>query len=46
MANKDRGCIKTCPRAVTLGLWSVKRALALGETLKLEADYGIHNPKH
>jgi hypothetical protein len=26
--------------AVTLGLWSAKRALAAGETLKLEADYG------
>ena len=32
--------------AVTLGLWSAKRALGPGETLKLEADYGIHNPKH
>jgi hypothetical protein len=29
--------------AVTLGLWSAKRALAPGETLKLEADYGIHS---
>jgi hypothetical protein len=28
--------------AVTLGLWSAKRALAPGETLKLAADYGIH----
>ncbi len=27
--------------AVTLGLWSAKRTLAPGETLKLEADYGI-----
>jgi hypothetical protein len=32
--------------AVTLGLWSAKRTLGPGETLKLEADYGIHNPKH
>jgi len=29
--------------AVTLGLWSAKRALGPGETLKLEADYGIHS---
>jgi hypothetical protein len=29
--------------AVSLGLWSAKRALAPGETLKLEADYGIHS---
>jgi len=27
--------------AVTLGLWSAKRSLAPGETLILEADYGI-----
>jgi hypothetical protein len=26
---------------VTMGLWSAKRTLAPGETLKLEADYGI-----
>jgi hypothetical protein len=32
--------------AVTLGLWSAKRALAPGEALKLEADYGIHKAKH
>jgi hypothetical protein len=32
--------------AMTLGLWSAKRALGPGETLKLEADYGIHNPKY
>jgi hypothetical protein len=31
--------------AVTLGLWSAKRALAPGEALKLEADYGIHKAK-
>ena len=29
--------------AVTMGLWSAKRALAPGEALKLEADYGIHS---
>jgi hypothetical protein len=29
--------------AVTLGLWSAKRALGTGETLKLEADYGINS---
>jgi hypothetical protein len=28
--------------SVTWGLWSAKRALAPGETLQLEADYGIH----
>ena len=27
--------------AVTMGLWSAKRSLGPGETLKLEADYGI-----
>jgi len=27
--------------SVTLGLWSAKSTLAPGETLKLEADYGI-----
>jgi hypothetical protein len=31
--------------AVTLGLWSVKRTLGPGETLKLEADYGISHTK-
>jgi hypothetical protein len=31
--------------AVAMGLWSAKRALAPGETLKLEADYGIHSSK-
>jgi len=31
--------------AVTLGIWSAKRALAPGETLKLEADYGIHRAR-
>jgi hypothetical protein len=31
--------------AVTLGLWSPKRALTPGDTLKLEADYGIPKPK-
>ena len=31
--------------AVTMGLWSAKRTLAPGETLKLEADYGVHTPK-
>jgi hypothetical protein len=29
---------------VTLGLWSAKRALAPGEALKLEAEYGIRKP--
>ena len=29
--------------AVTLGLWSAKRALGHGETLKLEVDYGTHS---
>jgi hypothetical protein len=28
---------------VTMGLWSAKRALAPGEALKFEADYGIHS---
>ena len=28
--------------SVTLGLWSAKRTLSPGDTLKLEADYGIH----
>jgi hypothetical protein len=32
--------------AVTLGLWSAKRALGPGETLKLASDYGIHKLKH
>jgi hypothetical protein len=32
--------------AVTMGLWSAKRALGPGEALKLEADYGIHKSKH
>jgi len=27
--------------SMTLGLWSAKRTLAPGETLKLEADYGV-----
>jgi hypothetical protein len=27
--------------SLTMGIWSVKRSLAPGETLKLEADYGI-----
>jgi hypothetical protein len=27
--------------SLTLGIWSAKRSLAPGETLKLEADYGI-----
>jgi len=27
--------------SLTLGIWSVKRSLAPGETLKLETDYGI-----
>jgi hypothetical protein len=27
--------------SLTLGLWSAKRTLAPGETLKLEADYGV-----
>jgi hypothetical protein len=30
--------------AVTLGLWSAKRALAPSETLNLEADYGVSSP--
>ncbi len=30
---------------VTMGLWSAKRTLAPGETLKLEADYGISPSK-
>jgi hypothetical protein len=30
---------------VTLGLWSAKRTLAPGETVKLEADYGIPKEK-
>jgi hypothetical protein len=31
---------------VTLGLWSAKRALAPGEALKLEADYGIRSLRY
>ena len=31
---------------VTMELWSVKRALGPGEVLQIEADYGIHKPKH
>ncbi len=27
--------------SLTMGIWSVKRSVAPGETLKLEADYGI-----
>jgi hypothetical protein len=29
--------------AVSMGIWSAKRALGPGETLKLEADYGINS---
>ena len=32
--------------SVTWGIWSAKRTLAPGETLKLEAGYGIYKPKH
>ena len=32
--------------SVTLGLWSAKRTLAPGETLKLEADYGVSTRIH
>lgn len=45
LANKNRGCAKTCPRAATLGLWWAKRALAPGDGLKLEADYRFHKSK-
>jgi hypothetical protein len=31
--------------AATMGLWSAKRSLRPGESLKLEADYGVHTEK-
>ena len=31
--------------AATMGLWSAKRSLRPGESLKLEADYGVHTAK-
>jgi hypothetical protein len=32
--------------SLTLGIWSAKRTLAPGETLKLEADYGVRPRIH